>query len=169
MTLRYEDLPEADDKHLRARLQASPSRRGLLKAAAYGGMGLAFGAFSLVNRSAQPAEAAYFKDYTDTKSGPCATYARNHTERGLKCGPSAMCSDLRCCWRYRTAAGNLRGWHKQAPAVSGTHYLFRPDACWGGTYDSWQWKFSDGRTYRCSDGWTCRNGSCLRTICPWAV
>lgn len=169
MTVRFDDLPEADDKHLRARLQNSPSRRGLFRAAALGGVGVAFGAFALVNRSADQAEAAYWQDYLSTSTGPCESYAKDHTEQGLKCGPSAMCTDLSCCWRYKSTPSNVRGWHKQTPRSTGTYYLFRPDACWGGTYDSWRWKFSDGKTYRCSDGWTCNNGSCVRTICPWAV
>lgn len=169
MSIRYDDLPTADDQHLRARLQAAPTRRGLLKTALMGGVGLAISTLGSLNLSASRAEAAYFRDYTNTKTGPCATYAKNHTERGLKCGPSAMCTDLSCCWRYRTGGGNLHGWHKQAPTGGGRYYLFRPDACWSGGYDSWHWKFSDGRTYRCSDGWTCTRGSCVRTICPWAV
>lgn len=168
MSLTFEDLPEVDAGHIRGRLRP-PSRRNVLRGLAIGGVGLAFGVFSAVNRGADEAEAAYFKDWKDTSSGPCKSYARKHTERGIRCGPSTMCKDQRCCWKYFPGADNKVGWHKRAPGIKGTYYLHRPDACWAGSYDSWRWKFSDGKTYRCSDGWTCRDGSCYKTICPWAV
>lgn len=167
--VRFEDLPVVDPERIRSRFRPRPTRRGLLKGAFYGGAAAALGAFGLVNHAAGRAEAAYFQDYVDHTSGPCGPggYASNHTEQGLKCGPSAMCTDLSCCWRYRNGAGNLAGWHKSAPGRNG-YFLFRPDACWTGTYDSWRWKFSDGVVYRCSDGWTCSpSGSCFKSICPW--
>jgi hypothetical protein len=169
--LDFERLPVADQDTLRRRLLPRPSRRGLLKAAVYGGIGASLGAFTVVNLAAGRAEAAYFSDYTDHTSGPCGSggYASGHTEAGLKCGPSTMCTDLSCCWKYRSGAGNLVGWHKNAPGTAG-YFLHRPDSCWSGTYDSWRWKFSDGVVYRCSDGWTCSpSGSCYKSICPWPV
>ncbi|MCE0486117.1 hypothetical protein [Ornithinimicrobium sediminis] len=169
MPLTYDDLPAADTGHLQSRLRHPVSRRGVLRTAWLGGVGLAFGAFALVNRGVSSAGAAYFQDWTSTTTGPCATYAAGHTEEGIQCGPSAMCLDRQCCWRYHHGAGNRVGWHKEAPGRGGTYYLHRPDACYQSTYDSWHWKFSDGNTYRCSDGWTCSSAGCYRSICPWVV
>lgn len=168
-SVRFEDLPVVDSDRIRSRFQVRPSRRGVLKAAVYGGIATSLGAFGMINYSAGRAEAAYFQDWTDHTAGPCAPggYASGHTEAGLKCGPSAMCADLSCCWKYRNGAGNVVGWHKQGPGP-GKYYLFRPDSCWQGTYDSWRWKFSDGVVYRCADGFTCSpSGSCFKSICPW--
>lgn len=166
----FADVPVADQRALRARLATTPRpRRAALRAAGGAGLAAAFGGLGLVNRLADKAHAAYFSDYTDETSGPCDSYASGHTESGLKCGPSAMCTDYSCCWKYRDGAGNQVGWHRWAPSPGG-YYLHRPDQCWAGSYDSWQWSFSDGHVYRCSDGYTCSDGgSCLRTICPWAV
>ncbi|MDO5503038.1 MAG: twin-arginine translocation signal domain-containing protein [Actinomycetia bacterium] len=167
--LRFADLPVADRDAVQARLRPRPTRRGVLKGALVGGIGAALAAFGAINLGASRAEAAYFQDWTNHTTGPCAPggYASGHTEAGLKCGNSAMCLDLSCCWKYRHGTGNLVGWHKNGPGRSG-YFLFRPDECWMGTYDSWRWKFSDGVVYRCSDGFTCSpSGSCFRSICPW--
>lgn len=169
MPVSFDDLPVASRDHLRARLRQPLSRRGVLKTAWLGGIATAFGAFTLINQGASRASAAYFQDYTDTSSGPCATYAAGHTEDGIQCGPSAMCLDQRCCWRHQNGAGNRTGWHREAPGRSGSYYLHRPDACWQSTYDSWHWKFRDGFTYRCSDGFTCSSSGCYKSICPWVV
>ncbi len=166
----FAELPEADQAQLRRRLagEARP-RRTLLRMAGGAAMGAAFGSLGLVNRLADRAQAAYFTDYTDEHSGPCDSYASNHTEEGRKCGPSTPCNDYSCCWKYRDGAGNEVGWHQHAPNRSG-YFLHRPDQCWSGTYDAWQWTFSDGHVYRCSDGYTCNSaGSCYPSICPWAV
>jgi hypothetical protein len=171
MNIRFDDLPEVDEEHVRSRLIATPRTRRRFLGMAFGaGAAVAFGAFALINATAEKVEAAYYNDWTDTSSGPCApgNYASNHTEEGRKCGPSTPCYDGTCCWRYRNGAGNRVGWHKHAPGRSG-YYLHRPNECWG-SYDAWHWRFSDGNTYRCSDGWTCSGGgSCYRSICPWAV
>lgn len=175
MTMRFDDLPEADQQHLTARLMAvRGSRRGLFRSALVAGSAVAFGTFALINTGAQRAGAAtgYFKDWTSTSTGPCAPggYASGHTEAGAKCGPSTPCYDKTCCWKYHDGAGNKVGWHTQGPGRGTTYYTHRPDACWAGTYDSWHWRFSDGRTYRCSDGWTnSTSGGSYRSICPWAV
>ena len=164
----FDDLPEVDPQHIRARMM--PSRRSLMRGAVGGAIAAALGGLSIVNGTSQRAY-SYFKDWTNASAGPCApgNYASGHTEAGAKCGPSTPCYDGSCCWRYRAGAGNRVGWHKEGPAMSG-YFLHRPDACWAGTYDSWQWRFSDGKTYRCSDGWTVSPaGSSFRSICPWAV
>lgn len=168
-TVRFEDLPEADDARLRARLRPRPNRRTFMGSVLGAGATVGLASLFLVNKGVEKAQAAYWQDWTDTVNGPCATYARDHTEQGIQCGPSPMCTGLACCWKYRNGAGNLVGWHKNAPGSAG-YYLHRPDDCWSGTYDSWHWKFSDGHTYRCSDGWTCSpSGSCSKSICPWVV
>jgi hypothetical protein len=171
MTIRFDQLPVGDESRLRTLLQPTPTTRrrflgGVLKA----GTGLALGAFAAINMATERAAAAYFDDYADTSSGPCTSYASNHTESGIKCGPSTVCGDGSCCWRYRSGAGNRVGWHKHAPGPGGVYFLHRPDECWASTYDAWRWKFSDGNTYRCSDGYTCSSsGSCYKSICAWAV
>lgn len=166
--IRFENLPEADTSRLRERLRDRPTRRGFLTRVLGAGTVVGLGSLALVNRGTERAEAAYFQDWTNTATGPCANYASDHTENGIQCGPSPMCRDQSCCWRYRSGAGNLVAWHKQAPGI-GRYFLHRPDACWQGIYDSWHWRFSDGNTWRCSDGWTCSGGSCVPTICPWIV
>ena len=168
MTIRFDELPTSDEEAIRQRFR--PSRRGLLKTLAAGGMALGLGALTWVNDQGVSAEAAYFKDYKDTGSGPCTSYARLHTEHGLRCGPSTICSGYACCWKYASGADNQKGWHRRAPGIGGSYYLHRPDQGWSGGYDSWRWKFSDGKTYRCSDGYTCSSkGSCYKSICPWSV
>lgn len=169
MGLTFDDLPVVPGDRLRDRLQQPVSRRGVVRTAWALGVGAALGGLSLVNRTVAPAEAGYFSDWTSTTTGPCATYASNHTEDGIQCGPSAMCLDESCCWRYDSGAGNRAGWHREAPGRGTTYYLYRPDACYRGTYDSWHWKFSDGLTYRCSDGFTCGPAGCYKSICPWVV
>lgn len=168
----FDELPEVDPQHIRARMTPGrPSRRGLVRGAMGAAVAAALGGLSVVNGTTERARAAYFQDWTSTTTGPCGPggYASGHTEAGAKCGPSTPCYDGSCCWRYRSGAGNRVGWHKEGPAMTG-YFTHRPDACWAGTYDSWRWKFSDGKTYRCSDGWTCSpSGSCYRSICPWAV
>lgn len=116
----FAELPEADQAQLRRRLagEARP-RRTLLRMAGGAAMGAAFGSLGLVNRLADRAQAAYFTDYTDEHSGPCDSYASNHTEEGRKCGPSTPCNDYSCCWKYRDGAGNEVGWHQHAPNRSG--------------------------------------------------
>jgi hypothetical protein len=167
--IRFADLPAADEHRLRARLRPRPSRRTFVGSVLGGGAAIGLASLALVNRAADTARAAYWQDWTNTSTGPCATYARDHTERGIQCGPSPMCRNQRCCWKYRNGAGNIVGWHKHAPGSAG-YYLHRPDDCWNSTYDSWHWRFSDGNTWRCSDGWTCSpGGSCSKSICPWVV
>lgn len=167
---RFEDLPESDVSRVRERLRPRPSRRGFLGGVLGLGAAVGLGSLALVNRAADTAQAVYWRDWTNTATGPCATYARDHTENGIQCGPSPMCTSLDCCWPYESGAGNRVGWHKLGPARNGGYFLHRPGECWTGTYDSWHWKFSDGYTYRCSDGFRCSaSGSCSRTICPWAM
>lgn len=168
----FADLPVADEQRLRRRLRPRPTRRRFVGTLLAGGAAVGLTSLALVNRAAESAQAAYFQDWTSTTTGPChptTGYARNHTENGIQCGPSPMCQSRSCCWKYRSGAGNVVGWHKNAPGSSG-YYLHRPDECLQGTYDSWHWSFSDGNTYRCSDGWTCSaSGSCSKSICPWVV
>lgn len=167
--VRFADLPVADGAYLRKRLR--PSRRTFLSSVLGAGAAVGLGSLFLVNRATDSAQAAYWQDWTSTNTGPChpvTGYARNHTEQGIMCGPSPMCTSRSCCWKYRNGAGNRVGWHKNAPGSSGW-YTHRPDDCFQGTYDSWHWKFSDGNTYRCSDGWTCNSSGCSKSICPWAV
>jgi hypothetical protein len=164
---RFADLPqipEADALH-RTRPPA-PGRRVLLRTLAGAATAVAFGALETVN--AAVARAAYFHEYKDTKAGPCGPhgYAHLHTEHGLRCGPSQICPT--CCWSQPSTRFNRTGWHR-AGAVGSTFYAQRPNQCWAGTYEAWRWKFSDGRTYRCSDGYRFTDAGATKTICPWSV
>lgn len=179
----YWEIPELPDRQFGVlRNRGKMPRRNLLIRTAQAGLGLGVGYFALVSR-ATPASAAndgnYFRDFVDPLAGPCNQtngYAKNHSEEGRKCGDSAVCGGLQCC--YQPSSGtpgpdtkantvNARSWHRW----TGDHrYLQRPDDCWGGSpsdYDSWRWRFRDGTIYSCSDGLTCSGGQCLPTICPW--
>lgn len=168
MTMSYADIPVTDERIARARLRTpAASRRAILRAGVAVATGAAFSALELVNSAV--AKAAYFQDWTNASTGPCASgnYASSHTENGLKCGPSLVCTA--CCWTGASSGSNRTGWHRTGE-VSPVEYSQRPDQCWSGTYDSWRWRFSDGRTYRCSDGYRYTNSTgTVKTICPWSV
>jgi hypothetical protein len=170
MTIHFADVPVADASLARTRTQPRPTRRALIQ----GGFGLATAAAlgTLQSVNATVARAAYFNDWTNTAAGPCApepaegNYAVNHSEDGLKCGPSLMCSA--CCWAAASSGVNKLGWHRNGQSGA-TEYWWRPDACWAGTYDSWRWKWSTNTVYRCSDGWRFNSSGTVKTICPYAV
>jgi hypothetical protein len=177
------DIPALSDRQLKLiESRGRLPRRSFLVRTAQAGMGLGLGYVALVAKSA-PANAAndgfYFRDYTSISSGPCTSYASNHTEEGIKCGPSAVCTDQSCC--YEPSAGvpsgdvkanttNARSWHRWDYGQGGWYQ--RPDECWGSgasgsDYDSWRWRFGDGTIYSCSDGVSCLFGTCYNSICPW--
>ncbi len=168
MTLKFSDVPVSDQRHSLQRTRPPrPGRRAILKGSLGAATAAAFGVLTTVNSTV--ARAGYFDDYTSTTAGPCnptTGYARRHTENGLKCGPSQMCSA--CCWTTANSGANKQGWHRTG-ASGATEYSHRPDQCWAGTYDSWRWKFSDGNTYRCSDGYRFNSSGSTRTICPYSV
>jgi hypothetical protein len=167
MTLAFTDVPEAAESDVLHRTRPPlPGRRALIQGAAGAATSLAFGALNLVN--AAVAKAAYFQEYRDLHSGPCAPggYADRDADRGLRCGPSQICPS--CCWTLPSTRFNRTGWHRTGSA-GGTQYTQRPNQCWAGTYDAWRWKFTDGRTYRCSDGYRFTDTGVTKTICPWSV
>jgi hypothetical protein len=168
MTMSFADIPVTDEGVTKARLRTpAASRRAVLRTGVAMVTGAAFSTLEVVNSAV--AKAAYFQDWTSTTTGPCAAgnYASNHTENGIKCGPSMVCTG--CCWTAANSGSNRTGWHRTGGARP-LVFSQRPDQCWSGTYDSWRWQFSDGRTYRCSDGYryTILTGT-VKTICPWAV
>jgi hypothetical protein len=169
MTMTYSEIPVTDERLSRARIKApAAGRRTVLRAGVAVLTGAAFGVLDAVN--ATVAKAVYFQDYTNTGAGPCdpdTGYARRHTENGIKCGPSIVCTA--CCWTSNDSGSNRKGWHRTGE-VRPVEYSQRPDQCWSGTYDSWRWRFSDGNTYRCSDGYRYTNSTgTQKTICPWSV
>ena len=169
MTISYAEIPVTDERVSRSRIRPpAASRRALLRTGVAVATGAAFGVLDAVNSAV--AKAAYFQDFTSTTTGPChptTGYARRHTEDGIKCGPSLVCTA--CCWTAASAGANRQGWHRTG-AIRPVQYSQRPDQCWSGTYDSWRWKFSDGRTYRCSDGYRYTDSTgTVKTICPWSV
>ena len=167
MALGFADIPVVDERlsQLRTR-QPTPGRRMLLRTAFTAATAAAFGVLDMVNSAV--ARAAYFQDWINVSTGPCApgNYASGHTENGLKCGPSLIC--VACCWTGATTLVNRMGWHRTG-AVPPVEYFQRPDQCWSGSYDSWHWEFSDRRTYRCSDGYRSTSAGTVKTICPWDV
>lgn len=162
------DLTESGNRRGRRRSAAEPegrSRRDFLRGALAFGTGV--GLYTLgVFPKARPAAAEYFNDWQQNWTGPCGSggYAVNHSEDYLKCGPSSTCN-TQCC--------SPNAWHSYWEDGVLPEYYYRPDECWkhNGTwwYDAWWWKYRDGKTYRCSDGWTCGANSCYKSICPWHV
>ncbi|HEX8627817.1 MAG TPA: hypothetical protein VF755_06575 [Catenuloplanes sp.] len=169
MVMKFADIPATDERLSRSRTKPpAASRRMVLRTGFTVATAAALGALETVNSAV--ARAAYFQDYTNTGAGPChptTGYARHHTENGLKCGPSLMCTA--CCWTGGDTAANRKGWHRVGD-VSPVEYYQRPDQCFSGTYDSWRWKFTGNRTWRCSDGYRYTNSAgTVKTICPWDV
>lgn len=155
------------------------SRRQFLRIVTGASLMVGLSYLQLFTRVRSASAAPYFEDWYTTNDGPCDPvrgYARNHTENGIKCGPSAPCSSLTCCWTGATTVigpaqhntGNQQGWHAYK-TVQNANYYQRPNECFVSLYDSWWWRFSDGRTYRCSDGTSCGYSGCFKSICPWAV
>jgi hypothetical protein len=167
VTVRFEDLPEvAEGEFLRRTRPPLPSRRLALQGAVGAATAVAFGVLQTVN--AAVAKAAYFQEYTQLHAGPCAPggYADRDDAKGLRCGPSQICPS--CCWTLAGTRFNRTGWHRTG-TVGSVQYTQRPNQCWAGTYDAWRWKFRDGRTYRCSDGYRFTDAGATKTICPWSV
>jgi hypothetical protein len=169
VAMKFADIPIADARISRSRTRPpAGSRRMVLRTGFTVATAAALGVLDAVNSAV--ARAAYFQDFTSTSTGPChptTGYARNHSENGIRCGPSVVCTG--CCWTAANTSTNRTGWHRVGD-VSPVEYYHRPDDCWNGTYDSWRWRFSDGRTYRCSDGYRYTNSTgTVATICPWAV
>lgn len=156
-------------------------RREFIKRTTSGALGLGIAYLGLFKHAPgwAAADGNYFKEWTGTSAGPCdatSGYARNHTEDGVKCGPSTPCNNQACCSFTTTGTGerpanigNTYGWHKYDINYTGTSYWQRPDECYSGSpsnYDSWRWTYSDGKTYGCSDGHTCTT-TCFKSICPF--
>jgi hypothetical protein len=168
VAINYADIPISDERVTEARTKpVAASRRVVLRAGFTAASAAALGVFDLINSGVARA-AEYFQDWTSTTTGPCGpgNYASDHTENGIKCGPSLLCTD--CCWTDADTTTNRAGWHRVGDVASVGYYQ-RPNQCWNSTYDSWRWKFSDGKTYRCSDGYRHVAAGTLKTICPWAV
>ena len=183
MTLTFETLPVVSRSDLQTRtLGRRFERRSFIKRATVtaGAIGIAYLGIWDIRQARAANDGRYFKEFDDPKDGPCGEegYADDHNERGIKCGDSHASSIY--CWTGSTTVsgeayantGNRYGWHKWGWHHGQTYYTQRPDHCWDGSgsdYDSWQWTFSDGVTYGCSDGWQCHLsvGCYLRTICPF--
>jgi hypothetical protein len=168
VAFRFADVPVADERLTRSRTRPpAASRRMIFRTGVAVATAAAFGVLEVVNSAV--ARAKYFQDFTDTNAGPCApgNYASQHTENGIKCGPSLVCTE--CCWSDDHTPENRTGWHRTGE-VQPVRYFHRPDECWAGVFESWRWRFSDGNTYRCSDGYRFTNPTgTVKTICPWAV
>lgn len=184
MTISFDTLPVISMRDVRSRSRPEPvDRRTFLRRVSAGIGAMAFAYITLwdTRRAGAADDGLYYKEWTGTTSGPCGPgrYARNHTENGLKCGPSYASSSY--CWTGPTSVwgeayantGNKLGWHKWGSGSDlYSYYLQRPDQCWAGSpsdYDSWRWTFSDGVTYGCSDGWVCHIyvGCYMKSICPY--
>ena len=180
MTLIFETLPVVSPNNLRRRSRPEPlDRRAFVgrAAATVGALAIAYITLWDTKRVHALSSAKYFKEYTKLNSGPCepGAYADREDALGRKCGPSY--AHPRYCWTGSDTVsgeapantGNKRGWHKYGHVSGNRYYLQRPDDCYAGTYDSWQWEFSgDNIVYGCSDGKACQQFYCyLDTICPY--
>ena len=188
MALTFASLPEASGRQMR---RLSPpeglNRRSFLGRVAAAVTAASFVYLKLWDRAVFAIDdGKYFREWTDETAGPCTSgeYASNHTEEGRKCGPSYP-SPGYCYYGEDTVegqaqanTGNKVGWHKYGVHLTSIgigfiagYYYQRPDDCWtsssGSNYDSWQWRYSDGWVYGCSDGRSCSFNHCINTICPY--
>lgn len=138
------------------------TRRRFVQGAASAAVGVGLASLGLF-RLTTPAYAGGYDVWTSTTSGPCTDYAASH-ECSPGCGPSPVaggypngCNNGVCgnCWHR--CCGNL--------GPNGAIHYLRPDECWAGFYDAWNWRCSSTVVFRCHDGWACYNGGCGRTIC----
>ncbi|MGH8905700.1 MAG: hypothetical protein ACRD0K_04115 [Egibacteraceae bacterium] len=61
------------------------------------------------------------------------------------------------------------GYHRY-DSVGSVQYSWRPNQCWGGSYDGWLWRCSPEISYRCHDGYvTTSDGGTVATVCRWEV
>lgn len=128
---------------------SEPSRRSFIKGAgvAITGVGLAaLGVFP----AAKEARADGYKIWLDTSTGPCGPDGDSRFGCSPGCGPSQVCSH--CC--------TSSGWHR-----TDGHHSLRPNVCYSGGFDGWNWKCGTHAIYRCHDGW---DGS-TKTICRKTV
>jgi hypothetical protein len=121
-------------------------RRGLLKGAAAGGVGLAM---TLFERApfVREAEAACTTTLETSIRAGCPSAVSGTCSPA--CGPSTVYND----------ACTSSGWHKTTG-----NFRMRPNQCGGSPYDGWYWYAAGcgcpsgfGRNYRCHDG--CRRNS----------
>ncbi len=157
------DVPPADARKPERRIaliETPASRRTFVKGLI--GAGIATGLYSLqMFPLVRPAFADGYDIYPYTTSGPCTSYAASH-DCSPGCGPSTICGTSPgsgCC--------NANGWHLCCGALGpngAIHYL-RPNECWSGGYDGWNWRCDASTLYRCHDGTACYNGGCGNTIC----
>lgn len=129
-------------------------RRGVLKGAFAGGVGIAMTMFEqapIVQKAAAACtttlETTIRADCPEDIAGTCSP----------ACGPSTVYLDV--C--------DANGWHK----TSG-NYRMRPNQCTSSPYDGWMWYASPcgcpvgfGRHYRCHDGCKLISGSWVNSIC----
>ena len=169
MTISFDDIPVAPE----AAFLSGPGRRcragaRVLRTVAGAATAVAFGALETVN--AAVAKAAYFQEYTQHPRRSVRARrirATRTTRKGLKCGPSLDLPDL-----LLDAAEHPLQPRRLAPGrapSAARYYTQRPNQCWAGTYEGWRWKFKDGHTYRCSDGYRFTSRGATKTICPWSV
>jgi hypothetical protein len=64
---------------------------------------------------------------------------------------------------------DFTGYHRyDVDDVDAVSYSWRPNQCWGGTYDGWLWRCSPEIRYRCHDGYvTIEQAGTIATVCRW--
>jgi hypothetical protein len=138
-----------------------PTRRTVLGGALAAGTGVGMAVLGIF----PPARRAMADGYDILNS--CPAYASSH-DCTPGCGPSPVCAD--CCTPVPYI---LAGWHKDNTF---TNYWLRPNECASGTYDGWNWKYTQpcagcgaGVTWRCHDGWKWSGTAWGKTICKAGV
>ena len=174
MPLRLDDIavlgprPPGAERARRTGTVAVPGipRRTLLRTIAGGGIAVgltALGVFPAARRALAQDGLLIYPETTD--SGPCGPdgYALND-----ECSPGCdrtPCPE--CCVSNQRA--DFYGYHRR-DSENGVNYAWRPNTCWGGTYDGWLWRCSPQVRYRCHDGYaTTPDAGTIATVCRWEV
>jgi hypothetical protein len=138
------------------------SRRAFVKGAVTVGTGVGLAALGVL----PPARTAW-ADGKDIYNA-CPSYAASHN-CSPGCGPSLIASDV--CTPNCTTPCTCPAWFK-----NGGNYKYRPNQCYAGKYDGWNWAYGAGCgccknniKFRCHDGWKLLGGSWVKRICKSVI
>jgi hypothetical protein len=134
------------------------TRRRFIRRALLAGTGVGLASLSVFPPVRQ-AKAEGYDLWYDWSTGPCLSYAQDH-ECNPACGPSSVQSN----------ACSPGSWsHRNGEYYAGVYWQLRPNECYGGFYDGWDWIGPCGTRYRCHDGWGSTTGGSFKTICRTVV
>jgi hypothetical protein len=161
---------------------AGMPRRSFLQAMWVTGMGIGLAALGVFPLARKALAHDGHLIYPESRSnGPCARdgYATNND-----CSPG--CSRIpcvNCCIEdgfldegyvdesdeFTDEPADFTGYHRHEYSSDGVEYSWRPNQCWGGTYDGWLWRCSPEILYRCHDGYVTTEDGTILTVCRWEV